>query len=124
MFYLPDDYSEGGRIESVALVQYHHCMSSKLGDPNEEVFHGHPLNGEGLEPYTAQIVRNSKWIKELESINKMHSQYDPELWRSLHHYILWFHDNAFEGAAKAYEVEIFQKSLDEVFEEAANRLRA
>ena len=49
LFYLPDDYSENEKTHSVALVQFHRCMSSKLGDPNEEVFHGHPLNGKGLE---------------------------------------------------------------------------
>jgi hypothetical protein len=124
LFYLPNDYSEDGRTESVALVQFHRCMSSKLGDPNEEVFHGHPLNGKGLEPYTAQIVRNSRWIKELESINKVHSQYNQELWRSLNHYILWFHDDTFECIAKSYEVEVFQKSMDEVLGEAAKRIRA
>jgi len=124
LFYLPDDYSEDGRTESVALVQFHRCLSSKLGDPNEEVFHGHPLNGKGLEPYTVQIVRNSRWIKELESINKVHSQYNQELWRSLDHYILWFHDDTFECVPRSYEVEVFQKSMDEVLGEAAKRIRA
>ena len=89
LFYLPDESSKNRRTESVALVQFHRCMSSKLGDPNEEVFHGHPLHGKGLEPCTAQIVQNSKWIKELESINQVHSQYNPELWRSLNHYIFF-----------------------------------
>ena len=124
LFYLKDSYSEGSRTESVALVQFHRCLSAKLGDPNEEVFHGHPLEGKGLEPYTAQIVRNSKWIHELEAINKVHSPYNPEFWRSLNHYILWFHDDTFECVAKSYEVEVFQKSMDEVFGEAAKRILA
>jgi hypothetical protein len=124
LFYLPDDFSEDDRTESVALVEFHHCMSSKLGTPNEEVFHSHPLHGKGLEPYTAQIVRNSKWIKELESINKVHIQYNQKLWHSLNHYILWFHDDTFECVAKSYEVEVFKKSIDEVLEEAAKRIRA
>ena len=110
--------------ESVALVQFHHCLSSKLGDPNDEVFHGHPLNGKGLEPYNVQIVRNSKWIKELETINKVHSLYNPKEWRLLNHYIFWFHDNTFECIAKSYDVEVFQKSMDEVFGEAAKRILA
>lgn len=124
LFYLPDDYSEDSRTESIALVQFHQCMSSKLGDPNEEVFHGHPLNGKGLEPYTAQIVRNSKWIKELESINKVHSQYNAELWLSLNHYIFWFHDDTFECVAKSYEVEVFHQNMDEVVIEATKRILA
>ena len=129
LFYLKDDDSEGNRTESIALVQFHKCVSVKLGDPNDEVFHGHPLYGKGLEPYTAQIVQNSKWIEELEAINKVHSQYDPALWRSMNHYVFWFHDETFECVARAYEVEIFQKSdpeksMDEVILEAVKRLRA
>lgn len=122
LFYLRDDYSESMETESVALVEFHRCISAKLGDPNEEIFHGHRLHGSGLEPYSAQIVRNSKWIQELEGINKVHSQYDPELWRSLNHYIFWFHDDTFECVAKSYEVEVFQKSLADVLGEAARRI--
>jgi len=129
LFYLKDNHSEDNRTESIALVQFHRCMSSKLGDPNEEVFHGHPLNGKGLEPYTAQIVRNSKWVKELEATNKVHSKYNQDLWRSMNHYILWFHDDTFECVAKSYEVEVFQKdepteSMNEVIIEAVKRLSA
>lgn len=124
LFYVQGDYSENDPTESVALVEFHRCISSKLGDPNEEVFHGHPLYGNGFEPYSAQIVRNSKWIKELEAINKVHERYDPELWRSLNHYIFWFHDDTFECVAKSYEVEVFQKSMAEVFGEAVKRILA
>jgi hypothetical protein len=63
LFYLQDDNLENKGVESVALVQFYGCISVKLGSPNDEVFYGHPLHGKGLEPYVAQIVRNSKWIK-------------------------------------------------------------
>jgi len=56
------------------------------------VFHGHPLNGKGLEGYSPLRVKNSLWIKELEAINSIHSGYRPESWRSLNHYIFGFHD--------------------------------
>lgn len=127
LFYLPDSYSEGSRTESIALAQFHQCVSSKLGDPNEDVLRFHLLYGKGLEPYTAQIVRNSKWVNELEAINKMHPQYDQDFWRTLKHYILWFHDETFECVAKSYEVEVFQKyepteSMNEMLIEAVKRL--
>ena len=76
--------------------------------------------GKVLKFYTAQIVRNSKWVKELETINKVHSLYNPKEWRLLNRYIFWFHDNTFECIAKSYNIEVFQKSMDEVFGEAAN----
>jgi hypothetical protein len=81
-FYLQGRSSTG----EVALVQFFCCHSVKMGNPNDEVFYGHPLHGKGLEYYSAQIVRNSKWIKELETINKVHPQYNPEIWKSLNHY--------------------------------------
>ena len=118
---MQDDNLENDGEKSVALVQFYGCASVKLGAPNDEVFYGHPLHGKGLEPYTAQIVRNSKWIKELETINKVHPNFDQRLWRSLNHYILWFHDETFECVAESYEVEVFKKSMDEVIVEASKR---
>jgi hypothetical protein len=124
LFYLRDEILGGEGVESISLVEFHGCISVKLGNPNEEVFHGHPLYGKGLEPYTAQIVRNSKWLGDLEAINKVHTQYNQEFWRSLNHYILWFHDATFECVATSYEVEVFQKSMPEVIVEATKRLLA
>ena len=121
IFYKQDENLENDGVESIALVQFYRCASVKLGDPNDEVFHGHPLYGKGIEPYNAQIVRNSKWIKELEAINKVHSNYNQELWSTLKHYVFWFHDETFECVAKSYEVEVFHKSMDEVVMEATKR---
>lgn len=58
--------------EPLGLVEFDGCISAKLGAPNDEVFEGHPLNGRGLEGYTAQRVVNSRWQKELEAINSVH----------------------------------------------------
>jgi len=46
----------GNEPESLALVEFEYCVSAKLGDPNDEVFSGHPLQGKGLEAYAAQRV--------------------------------------------------------------------
>ncbi len=97
--------------EPLALVEFQGCISAKLGAPNDEVFDGHPLQGRGLEAYTAQIVLNSPWLAELERINSVHQGYRPQSWKSLSHYVFWFHDSTFECVAQSYSVEVFQESF-------------
>src|SRR5438876_5462691 len=76
----------------VAVVQFWHCIVATLGDPNDEVLHGHRLWGKGLDAYGAFIVQHSTWITELQQINSVHDRYNPEKWVSYKHYILTFHD--------------------------------
>src|SRR5262249_25453287 len=93
---LPDgSCATGGRLpedQPIALVEFDGCVSARLGTPNEEVFAGHPLYGKGMKGYTAQRVVNSRWLKELEAINSIHSCYSPEYWREQNHFVFWFHD--------------------------------
>ncbi|WP_298544914.1 hypothetical protein [uncultured Aquimarina sp.] len=49
-------------IVSLALVEFEHCTSAKLGAPNDEVFEGHPLYEKGLELYAPLKIMNSNWI--------------------------------------------------------------
>ena len=88
------------------------CVSAKLGDPNDEVFSGHPLQGKGLEAYAAQRVVNSRWLKEIETINSVHPQYRPAMWRDLQHFIFWFHDSTFECLARSFKVEVALQNID------------
>lgn len=97
--------------DPLALVEFDLCIAAKLGAPNDEVFSGHPLSGKGLDPYTAQRVVNSRWIKEIEAINSVHRMYRPENWRDMHHYIFWFHDSTFECVARSYKVETHRVSM-------------
>ncbi len=108
--------------EPLAMVEFTLCVSAKLGAPNDEVFHGHPLDGRGMEPYTAQVVRNSRWLAELEAINSVHSQYDPARWRSRRHFVFWFHDTTFECVAESFTVEQFRGSFSELLARACERL--
>jgi hypothetical protein len=110
--------------EPLALVEFKHCKSAKLGTPNDEVLHGHPLEGKGLEPYTAQWVVNSSWLKEVEAINSVHPQYRPEHWSDLKHFIFWFHDTTFECIAQSYKVEVFRESMKELLARMVERLVA
>jgi hypothetical protein len=109
-------------MESLALVEFELCLSAKLGSPNDEVFSGHPLEGHGLDSYTAQIVRNSRWIRELEAINSVHHCYKPESWKTLNHYVFWFHDTTFECVAESYKVELFNESLADMLARICQRL--
>lgn len=107
--------------EPFALVEFERCLSTRFGTPNDEVLEGHPLHGKGLDAYTAQRVVNSRWLRELEKINSVHSMYQPDLWRGLHHYVFWFHDSSFECVARSYRVETFRSRLPDVLAEAMKR---
>lgn len=112
----------GATTESLALVEFERCIAAKLGAPNDEVFAGHPLYGKGADSYTAQRVRNSRWLAEIEKIESVHRQYRPETWRTLEHYIFWFHDTTFECIAKSFEVERRACSMTELLAEMARRV--
>jgi hypothetical protein len=100
-----------GTEESLALVEFDRCIAAKLGSPNDEVFHGHPLHGKGMDGYTAQKVVSSRWLAELEAVNKVHRYYDADSWRKRNHYVFWFHDSTFECIAESFRVELFQDNM-------------
>ena len=106
----------------LALVEFAPCFAVKLGSPNDEVFHGHPLQGRGLDGYTAQKVVNSRWLAEVETINKVHHCYDPASWRERSHFIFWFHDTTFECIAKSFKVELHRESIAVMLTRMCQRL--
>lgn len=105
---------------SLCLVTFKHCSSVKFGHPNDEVLAGHPLADRGLEGYTAQIVMNSRWLEEIATTNSVHPSDDPATWRSLNHYVFWFHDSTFECIAESYETELTNESMGDLL----NRIQA
>jgi hypothetical protein len=80
------------------------------------------LSGHGQEPYTAQLVKNSHWLAEIEAINKVHPLYDPQHWKKCHHYIFWFHDTTFECIATSYTVESLRESMKDMFGRVVERM--
>ena len=110
--------------EPLGLVEFEHCTSARLGAPNDEVFAGHPLYGKGLEAYGAQRVVNSRWLKEIEKVNSVHSGYRPDSWRDLTHFIFWFHDSTFECIARSYTVETHRASMKALLNVMLERLVA
>jgi hypothetical protein len=108
--------------EKLALVEFERCVCTKMGTPNDEVLHGHPLYGKGLAGYEAMTVENSNWLKELEKINSVHDAYNPESWRRLKHYILPFHDSTFECVARGFKVETFLLPVSDLLSDVCKRL--
>ena len=103
--------SDSSRKQTLGIVEFKRCMATRMGTPNDEVFHGHPLSGKGLEAYKAQQVINSEWIKSLQAINGVHNDYNPDFWRRLQHYVFWFHDSSFECVAESFDVWTSENSI-------------
>jgi len=106
----------------LCLVTFKRCASAKLGHPNDEVQHGHPLSGRGLEAYTAQIVKNSPWLKEVARTNSVHRADKPEFWESKNHYVFWFHDSTFECLAESFEVEVNRETMSDLLKRVQAKL--
>ncbi len=119
--YITTKSSSDGLLQSLALVEFERCVSAKLGSPNDEVFNGHPLFGKGIQGYTAQRVCNSRWLREIETINSVHFMYRPEFWRDLKHFIFWFHDSTYECIARSYKVETHRVSMKDLLGMMAQR---
>jgi hypothetical protein len=89
-------------LHIVAVVQFHRVKAVRMGDPNDEVLHGHPLFGKGLAMYEPHVVMRSSWLSELRRINSVHSAYNPAPWERFRHYLLAFHDETFECVAESF----------------------
>ena len=111
-----------GLTELLALVEFKRCRCARLGAPNDEVLEGHPLSGRGQVAYTAQLVKNSRWLAEIEEINKVHRLYDPSHWRRCNHYIFWFHDTTFDCIAESYSVEVYRESMKDMLARVVERI--
>lgn len=107
---------------SIAIVEFLRCESFRFGGPNDEVLTGHPLWGKGLEYYEAHVVANSRWLAEQERINSVHSLYNPNIWKTLKHYLLLFHDETFECLAQDFKVEVVTESMGQAVKMVTERL--
>ncbi len=112
MFLLGD--AVPGTGETVACVKFENCVSTMMGTPNDEVYHGHPLYGRGFEGYKPLLVKNSQWIRELMEINSVHRDFKPDRWSGRKHYIFGFHDCTFECVASSYSLTLSNRPIWEV----------
>jgi hypothetical protein len=107
---------------SLALAEFKGCAAVKLGPPNDEVLHGHPLYERGLNGYGAYVVANSRWLAELVEINRVHDQFNPRAWEGLRHFFFVFHDEIVEAIARDVEVETFRESVPSLLGQTIARL--
>lgn len=111
----PRGLSAESQGELIAIIRFSRVRSVMFGSPNDEVLHGHPLYGRGLEFYGAHEVLESSWIRAMERIASAHHAYTPGRATTSRHFILAFHDSTFECIAKSVEViEIIRGSVVEV----------
>jgi hypothetical protein len=120
--YINVRHADSESPSNLAVVEFNRCICTKMGTPNDEVLLGHPLAGKGLDWYSPFRVENSPWIKELEAINSIHHNYNPEHWRSFNHYIFGFHDSTFECVAKSFTVDMRVATLPNLLAEICGKL--
>jgi hypothetical protein len=108
--------------EPLALVEFSGYDSFMFGAPNDEAFHGHPLYSRGLKPYSAFVIEQSSWIRQLERMNSVHPYHRPQRYAELKHYVFAFHDSTFECVAKDFTVTEHFGSLAEILPEMQKRL--
>ena len=113
-----------GEQEVLALVEFKGCYAHRFGGPNDEVITGHPLHGRGLQAYRAHVVQNSPWIATEKATNSVHRSFRPERWDRLNHYLLFFHDDAFECLAEGWTVEVVAGTFRQVVGLAVERMFA
>ncbi len=114
--------TDAAAVGHLAVCEFERCLAAKMGSPNDEAFHGHPLYGKGLQGYRPMRVENSLWIHEIEKINSAHHNYRPAMWQGYTHYIFGFHDSTFECIAKSVTVEVRESSLPDLLREISAKL--
>ena len=109
-------------VESLALAELEGAVAVKMGPPNDEVLHGHPLYGRGLGGYGTYVVENSRWLAELIEINRVHERFDPQAWEDKRHFLLVFHDETVEAIARDIEVRTVRMSMRALLAESIEKL--
>jgi hypothetical protein len=110
--------------EPIALVRFNHSLVHMFGSPNDEAFSGHPLASRGLHPYGAFQIEKSSWIRQLEKMNSVHPNHNPEFFWRQRHLVLAFHDSTFECVCRDFDVRTRQGSLAAIISEMADLLRS
>ncbi|MGZ3438096.1 MAG: hypothetical protein ACXVDD_01185 [Polyangia bacterium] len=116
-------YEPSGDVGATVVVELVRCSAHRLGAPNDEVLHGHPLHGRGLEPYRAHLIANSRWIADLMRINSVHDLYKPDAWSRARHYLLVFKEAIFECIAHDHRIERVDVTMHDAVAMIASRLR-
>ncbi|MGE8430272.1 MAG: hypothetical protein ACN6O7_20500 [Sphingobacterium sp.] len=97
--------------QGIIALKFKMCIKYTFGMPGNETLHGHPYGKLGMESCSFYELRDSDFIKSQQEIEKVHSYYNEERWKTYKHYILTFHDNMFECIAQDFEIRHENRSL-------------
>jgi hypothetical protein len=100
-FYAGDDRAGGREVDTAEFID---CVSLRMGFPNDEALHGHPLWEHGLEFYQAHVVIDSSWLAERRAIEAVHPRVPAVPFAGARHFVLTFHDSMVEAIAGSIEV--------------------
>lgn len=92
--------------------------SVRIGSPNDEALHGHPLHGRGLVTQEAHEVHNSAWLEEHIRVNSVHPAHRDEPWRRLRHILLAFHDEMVEVLCREISARVLRGNFGDVASDA------
>jgi hypothetical protein len=107
-----------------ALLEFHNCIVTKFGLPNDEALPGHPLYskmGEVQAAYDFLEVHNSSWKAELEQQNQVRFPNSKFVCR---HFIITFHDSTFECLAGDIRITVSKEPYETIFQRIAQRVIA
>jgi len=85
--------------ETVVILEFQHGLAIRWGPPSDESLMWHRLWGKGLAFYSAHLVDDSDWMKELER-TEAHHRSSPGWIRAYGHYLFTFHDQTVECIAR------------------------
>jgi hypothetical protein len=97
-------FTEDREEENIYIIQFNDPSIYKFGTPNDEVLNGHPYYKFGLKWYSFSEVINSEWIEQIKKMNRVHSNFKEENWKTSRHFIIPFHDETFECIAESFEI--------------------
>jgi len=97
-------YLTAPACEKLAVLKFFGVSAHRWGPPGDETLHSHPLYERGLRWYAIQEVIDSSWIRSLDLLDSVHTNYVPGRQTSDRHYVFAFHDSLFECVAREVEV--------------------
>lgn len=100
-----------GEDDAVALVFSSGLEAHYFGPPHADAVNRHPLHARGVDIYGAFEVHDSSWIRELRQISGRQIEG--------RHFILTFHDTAFECIARGFTTSMHRKHPADVIRSAA-----
>ena len=88
-----------------AKIIFKSCLIFKCGYPNEEIYIHYDYYTQGvMKKHCLYEIRESKWVKDLLVMNRVHSRHTNEIAKGEKHFMILFEDEVFECLAKSYEV--------------------